>query len=67
MPNYKPGTAKDIDYRYIKDNYLEARIRAEQLLNMHIEVDTPFGNPSTEIHNLLKEIEEHGSKRSKEC
>lgn len=63
MPNYKPENAKNVDYQSIKDMYPEACKRADKLLDMHVEVDTPFGNPSTEIHNLLKQIEEYGNKK----
>ena len=60
MASYQPGGSKLIDFEQIKDNYDEAKARAEQLIEDHRQVGEPLANPSTTLFNLLDGIIKHG-------
>ncbi|PLW81716.1 hypothetical protein CWI75_14755 [Kineobactrum sediminis] len=44
-----------------KDNYREAIDRADELLSMHVNAGSPYGNPCTTVHTLVHKIAAKGS------
>ena len=63
MDSYKKNGSKIIDYNQIKNNYKEAKQRAEQIMTEHKQVGDELANPSTDIFKLLDGIIKHGKQK----
>lgn len=67
MSSYQADGSKRIDYELIKENYTQAKDRAEKLIDEYekVGINSPFGNPSTTIYNLLDIIIEGSPLKNK--
>jgi hypothetical protein len=56
------GYGKHVSFEALRDGYLDAVQRAEQLDRRHIDVDAEGDNPSTNVYILTERIREFGRK-----